>query len=512
VIPARGGAPALHRLNASVLAFGGLLLLVVYGVARSVVGAEVKPFWHDEMCTWILANLPKASGIWGALEFSGDGQPPLFYLIERGASRLAANEHLSYRLPSIVGFSFTIVLIFLFVRKRCGNGGAIICAAIPFLTLVYDLYAIEARPYALLVALIALALVCYQHAPDVRWMVLMGLSFALAQAVHYYAVFAVFPFVVAELTLSVKESKIRIAVWLGLACTLISLALFFPLLWRQKLYYGDHFWALPTWSKAVGFYEWSLNYYAHRDLTDIVLSTLLLGVVVGLISRKLRTRLLADPLFHEYVLVVLLFGLPFVACAAAKLVHGALDDRYTLSAVLAYPLGAGYILRRSNRAVVILSAFLIFSALTIREVDFWRSPRGRVGELISPATVVETLVTAAGHPDLPVLLSDLTDYLPLLHYASPEWNKRFFAVVDLPQQIAYMKSDTVSKNLLGLQCCYPIRLEAFQDFSMAHPTFLMYSNGSYWDWWFFRLKHDGDAVSLVATQETFHVYLVTIKK
>ena len=501
----------LPRRNTESLAFGGLALLIAYVIARSVVGALSKPFWFDELCTWIIARQPGVKGIWSALERAADGQPPLYYLVEREASKLAGNELLSFRLPSIFAFCAAIVLIFLFVRKRSGSSCALICAAIPFLTLVYDPYAIEARPYALIIALVSLALVCYQHAPALPWVILMGTSFVLAQALHYYAVFTVVPFAAAEVALSLKSRKLRFGVWLAFACTLIPLALFFPLLWRQKLYYGEHFWAIPTWTKAAGFYGWSINYYTHRSLIPTILLVACLGAIVALAFPKIRSARSADPFFHEHVLVLLLLVLPFIAYVVTKAARGALDDRYTLAAVLAYPLGAGYLLRGLNRGAVVLAALVIFSALGMQEVNFWKAQRGHVGEMVSPAEPIERLVAAAGRPDLPVLISDGHDYLPLLHYASPEWNKRFFVVVDLPQEIVYTKTDSVGRSLLALQCCYPFRVENFQEFSSAHPQFLMYSNGSFWDWWYFRFVHDGDTVRLVAAEQGLHMYLVDLK-
>jgi len=379
------------------------------------------------------------------------------------------------------------------------------------LTLIYYPYAVEARPYALIIALFSLALVCYQHAPEVPWMILMGGSFALAQALHYYAVFAVVPFAIAEAAFSLKAHQFRFAVWLACASAVIPLALFFPLLWRQKLYYGEHFWASPTWTKAAGFYGWSIGYYTHRYLIPSLLVTASLGAVAALAFRKVRSARLADPFFNEHILVVSLLGLPFIAYVVTKIAHGALDDRYTLAAVLAYPLGAGYVLQRLNRSVVILAALMVFSTLAVQEVNFWEVQRGHVGEMVSPAEPIERLVDAAGRPDLPVLISDGHDYLPLLHYASPEWNKRFFAVVDLPQEVVYTKADSIGKSLLAFQHCYPFKVKNFQEFSSAHPQFLLYSNGSFWDWWFFRLVHDGDSVRLAASDQGLHVYLVELK-
>ena len=239
------------------------------------------------------------------------------------------------------------------------------------------------------------------------------------------------------------------------------------------MYYGAHFWALPTWYKTEGFYGWSLNYYTHHSLIPWLLLVACVVAAVGLTFRKVRVAWFEDSLFHEHILAVVLLGLPFVAYFATKTAHGGLDDRYTVYAVLAYPLGAGYILRRMNRVATMLVALLIFSALVRQETNFWKSQRGHVGAIVSPADPVESLVEAAGHAGLPVLVSDGHDYLPLLHYASPEWGKRFFAVVDLPQEIAYTNTDSISKSLLALQCCYPLQVEQFMAFASKHPQFLI---------------------------------------
>ena len=80
----------------------------------------------------------------------------------------------------------------------------------------------------LVVALISLALVCYQHAPAAPWVALMGFSFAAAEALHYYAFFAVVPFAVAEIALGLKEGKLRIPVWLAFAVAFVPPRNLFP--------------------------------------------------------------------------------------------------------------------------------------------------------------------------------------------------------------------------------------------------------------------------------------------
>jgi 4-amino-4-deoxy-L-arabinose transferase-like glycosyltransferase len=72
------------------------------------------------------------------------------------------------------------------VKKRSGELIALLCALLLLLTEVFQLYAVAARPYSMVVACVAFAAVCHQGAPSRVWMVLLALSLALAQSIHYY--------------------------------------------------------------------------------------------------------------------------------------------------------------------------------------------------------------------------------------------------------------------------------------------------------------------------------------
>ena len=158
-----------------------LAVLVAYAAVRSVVAAVTKPFWYDEMCTGVVAQQPSVHAIWNALEHAADTQGPAFYLIERAMSTMIPNQEIALRIPSIFGFCCLTICIFIFVRRRAGSTYALICSLIPFTTVLFDIYAVEARAYSLVVACVAAALVCYQRASSWRWAGLMGLCLALAQ-------------------------------------------------------------------------------------------------------------------------------------------------------------------------------------------------------------------------------------------------------------------------------------------------------------------------------------------
>src|SRR5260370_29619032 len=144
-------------LPADRFALISLVVLIAYAAARSLCQAMTRPLWYDELCTWVMVQQHPISVFWNALKDGVDGQPPLFYLMERPVAAAVANEQVSSRLLSILCFSCTVACLFLFIRKRSGNGNAPFCAAIPLATLLYDPYPVDGRPYTLVVACLSIA-------------------------------------------------------------------------------------------------------------------------------------------------------------------------------------------------------------------------------------------------------------------------------------------------------------------------------------------------------------------
>jgi uncharacterized membrane protein len=87
------------------LAYWGLLAVAAYSLLRSFVYAAIKPFWFDEVLTYVVSRQRTPSAIWAALKQGIDANPPTFYLLEHFAASLLPNELIGYRLLSIVGFA-----------------------------------------------------------------------------------------------------------------------------------------------------------------------------------------------------------------------------------------------------------------------------------------------------------------------------------------------------------------------------------------------------------------------
>ena len=237
-------------------ALGALGILVIYATWRNVSEGRVRPLWYDEICTLFMARQEHIYKLWHAVQQGADGQPISFYLLERAIALFVPVENLAYRGISIAAFAVTLVCLFVAVRTRKGPAAAALAAGVPLVTILFEMLAVEARPYSLLVALVSFAVVCYQRAEHRRWVVLLGVSLSLAEMFHYLAVFAFLPFICAEAAHYGMTRQFRKSVWLALCAALLPLVLSLPILSTAQKIFGPHFWAKPTMETALGSYSW----------------------------------------------------------------------------------------------------------------------------------------------------------------------------------------------------------------------------------------------------------------
>ena len=487
----------------------GLAILLVYSSVRNLLVSASRPFWFDEIFTWALAHQPSATAIWSALEHGVDSNPPGFYIIERTVSLVVSHQEIALRLPSIIGFCCILACLFVLVKKRSGSTVALCCAALPLITVLSDTYAVEARPYALIAACISLAMLCYQHAPSRGWMTVMAVSLAVSQFVHYYTVFALVPFGIAECAAFFNTRRVRLGVWLALAGGFLPFLLCWPLLREYGRLNRSHFWAKPSLLDAGGAYGWyfSVPYALGFGIAGVCAFGILATIMSTFSNDEHPNSGKAVPL-EENILTLSMLGLPFLVFLVTKIGHSGMAHRYSLPAILGVLVSVGYLLPKfGRRAVASFAVFLCFT-LIFQEARFWHAQIYHRSTL-SPAASLEAMVNSTGYVDLAIVVSDGLDYVPIAHYASPESAKRIMALVDAPEAIAYSGSDTVDQDLLAMQPYLPLKVYDFSTFTATHPRFLLYStNQSQFDWWPSRLVKEGYLMSVLAVDGDRKLYLV----
>ena len=498
-------------LKSEKLIFFTVVALSLYSVIKNLIRAASKPLWFDEILTQAVSRQPNLSAIWNALKNGVDGNPPLFYLIERIASKLSSNELIAYRLVPALAFASIVICIYLFVQKRSGARVALICTLLLFVTPLDNKYALEARPYSLLAACLAVALLCYQRLPSTRWTIGLFLSLSLAESLHYYAGLACFPFFVAELVHVFSTSRIRRAVWFSMFASLIPTLLAVPLLLKLKHTYAGHIWARPEFMLIPMSYG---SYFRLNALWGLAISTVAVCVVIRAWLQDAPQD--ADDganaaLPSEHALVLGFLLLPVFGVIAAKVAHGGATDRYYLPAIFGIVIALGYVLRGVSPAGFKLAAAIVIIAVAFQEADIVRSFFSHSHAEDDLAPILQLLADAAQHNNLPLIISNAGQYVELSHSAQSSLNLRMAALVDPPSAVTYAGTDTVDKLVIELQCCVQLQVYEFNAFAAAHPVFLLYSDGTQFDWWPNRLIHDGARLELLAKQGGGTLYSVELK-
>ena len=487
------------------LATLGIWVAIAYTAVRNVLAAASRPFWFDELCTVIVAGQPSLAKMWYALRHAEDSSPLLYVFVAHICAAFVPNAEIAYRLPSILGFACVLWCLFVFVRTRCGSAIAFVCALLPTLTELYSRYAIEARSYELVVACVAIALVCYQRSEHPRWVVALAASLFAAGAFHYYGFFTLVPFICAE-GVNATRTHIRWRVWCAILSGFVPVMGAYPLLRQIKNFYGAHFWGQATWSVV-----W--NMYGRLPYRAALIAMATLAIMSACTIFVPMWRRLSGPseshFANEHVLVIALLALPIIEYFGIKLAHGALTMRYALALILGVAIAVSYTLRFLGRWVVIPVCIAVLLLAARHEILLWKALSTNQRAVASFASPFEELTNAGGHPDLPIVVSSGQTYLPLAYYSTPQWRSRMVSLVDPASAVAYAGSDSVDRQLLALSCCFPLRVYDFQLFAPDNPSFLLYSDGDDFDWWPRRLANDKYNLRLLAADRNSKVFLVS---
>ena len=503
--PLATNAPALEKWRAERWATMGVSIVILYTVIRDVLVAASRPFWFDELNTVIVAGQPTLGKVWYALHHAEDSAPLLYVLVEHVCGMLIPKAEIAYRVPSILACACILWCLFVFIRTRSGPGVAFVCAALPLFTQIYWRYSVEARSYECVVACTAIAVVCYQRLEQNGWVIGLAASLFAAGAFHYYGFFVLAPFFAAEFVQAMRTRTIRWGVWLAITAGFLPMAAAYPILRQMKQFYGTNFWGQPTWAVVWNMYG---RTPFHATLIAMIVLAVMSVVTISVpVWRPIRVH---AELFSasEHVITIVLIFLPVFEYVGIKLVHGALTMRYALALILGVSIAVSYSLRFLGRWAVLPAVVAIIALIVGQEAFLWKDRLPRPGQFLSPASSFEKLAARAGHADIPIVVSDGGDYLPIAYYASPQWRDRVTGLIDPANAVAYVGSDSIDRQLSALRCCSALRAYDFPVFALEHQSFLLYSNGGDFDWWPRRLAADKYNLRLLVADNKEKIYLV----
>lgn len=156
-------------------------LIVLAFVAFRAPSVYGRPVWYDELATYYVVRTFSWSSICEALRLTADAQPPTYHFLQIPVLLLLGDDPRNLRWLTLLASCVSMVATFVWLRRTTSAAAAM--AGVAMLAgseLGY--YATEARPYALLIAAVSLALACRSIAWRVVWL-------AVAVSLHYYAFF-----------------------------------------------------------------------------------------------------------------------------------------------------------------------------------------------------------------------------------------------------------------------------------------------------------------------------------
>jgi len=331
------------------LAYALMALATGLYAVTTVQAAIADPYWMDEVLAVWTARLPSVGAVWGALSKGAEFSPPLFHWLLHALVRIGLHGRLAMRAPSILAVYGVAWCAFVLVRRRRELGVAALAFTFVVSCGLVD-YAVQARPYALVVLGFSLAVVVW-HGFERRTrkgLAAAAIAGALALAVglHFYAVVLAGTLGLVELAWSVKHRRLRWPVLAAIAAGGASILVWWPILQHVSAFnHGDtaapYYYAHPTPTKLAAVYVGVMAGH-----TAILASPLLLLMVTGVAAFvfSLRTRWRIGDLDLVGVGACLI---PVVVYGFAVAISHTFNERYTIACAL----GLALVMARSAAAL-----------------------------------------------------------------------------------------------------------------------------------------------------------------
>jgi hypothetical protein len=345
------------------LAYVAAVLLFVATAAIFLMFSSQKLLWNDEIFVLWTDSVPSvAQLVQIQLAYPISLDPIVYHAAAHAMIGVFGASALAIRLPSMLGFLVMEICLFFYMRRVAGVRAGFF--ALTFLIISPSLaYAVEGRPYGMMLGMFGVAMVSWQAAvrgDPRRSLALISLALAVALAIntHYYGVLLLVPLCVAESWRSLQrrsiDGQVIASIGIGAAGCLVEIPFFKaakefrahiydPGLEPQRVVRA-YFSILPGSSLQV--------HHVHSMAVLYGLMALCLSVVL---VRGLRRRLLDA----EVVFLFAVAALPTVGYLLAVIVTHTFEPRYVIATVIGLAgligLGAQSIITRIRGEVAVLA-------------------------------------------------------------------------------------------------------------------------------------------------------------
>ncbi|MGA7158449.1 MAG: glycosyltransferase family 39 protein [Acidobacteriaceae bacterium] len=449
------------------IAIGFLLLSAVIALIRAhyqILGIDEYGFGLLDLCSRSSFAHFVHIQLTAPISFDPIGYNALIY----GVIHYFGTGAMTMRLPSIAGYLLMQVCLYWIVRRIANEWAGTVALALPALLGVVA-YSLEARPYAVMLGLAALAMLCWQTASrrnEGRTLALVGLAVSLALAINmqYYAVLLFVPVCAAEAVRTMKARRVDVPMVGAIAGGLAGLILVIPFARALSQFQANHGdLRVQNFHFITHSYLWLLIGYENLSVGQQHLvggcCALLLLVLVAGFARARRNLGLRLPT-AEAVLLLLLAAIPVFAFLLAVAVTHFVEARYVLPAVIGLCAVIAILLTplSQNRVLRRLALALLFVGITVAGVEHVRSDRKSAEEYAALLTISPEMQQVLDkHPGEPIYVmnhfvfefihyyapsEDIRSRVALIYLEPQDFGKEG-VVADVNRQMANMEADGV---------------------------------------------------------------------
>jgi hypothetical protein len=465
---------AVHRHRWAVFAALSVLFLV-----SIVPRARAKPFWHDEIVTLLIADLP-AEQQWSSVRLGLDLAPPLGFLATAGAHAVAGRGPIASRAPAILGVWLASLAVFVFVARRSSVAAAGAAVCLLFFSSAYR-YAYEARGYGLAIGFVAVAWLAWSEAAAGRrrglWLPVLSAALAASVWTQYYAVLAFIPVLAGEVWRQLRGRRLDREMCKAIVLAAVALIPIVPVVVIGMRQSGT-FWAHDLDTSLVSTYVFLLSGWADPPLPWLGLAIVVLAVV-GVAIRRSSIAGRGSSGGHEVVASVAMVILPALAYAAGNATGRNFVPRYALFAVA--PITAittvlAWRLLPKRLVAIDYLAFAVLAVMFIQNTSTGWATRGVVADPLHERPLLRGHLAAGDE----VVISGRLPFLQFWYYSPPAVRSQLRYLVDTDLALKYTGSDTVERGNQALARATALNVSPMTPFLDTHPQFLLYDHGSGW--------------------------------
>lgn len=373
-----------------------------------------------------------------------------YHLLAHFSMRIFGVGAFAIRLPSLLGYLLMQVCLYFFVRRIASQSAALFAMIFPSL-LYAQYFAVDGRPYGLLLGAYSLALLCWQSAVRSEFhrkpaLVTLAVAVAFTLNTHFFAFLLVIPLYAAEVFRAVQRRKLDLPVLAALGAGTAAMVFILPFI-HGAAEFRDHYIALNVDAHSIPLVYQSLLVFpdgAGGAGRAAFLAVLVLSLVWA------YTRLFTHPapgmLKAETVLLLALTALPFFGYIVAKYVAHSIYARYvlgtTIGLVLVMAISIAPLLRRRWFACAVFGVMLLI--VPGHGVQRIRSERLEKQRRIAALTFSPAIRSALMNtPDQLVYIQDLETYFIARFYEpDPFIRSRLTVVISHDDEMKFMHQDT----------------------------------------------------------------------